>query len=99
MAQDSSSSSQSTNVAVKPKLKDLDGHFPFIPPTSKEDWEKRADEVRMQLKVALGIHPMPQLPALNPVVHSPKEMDGYRVEKVILESFQGYSSPEHCIDL
>ena len=87
IAQDSSI--QTTPAAVKPKLKDLDGHFPFTPPASKEDWEKRAEEVRTQLKVALGIHPMPRLPALNPVVHSAKEMDGYRVEKVIIESFPG----------
>ena len=46
------------DVRLQP-LKDLDGYFPFTPPTSKADWEKRAERVRRQILVAEGLWPMP----------------------------------------
>lgn len=79
----------SPDAATVTKIKDLDGHFPFKPPVSKEEWEKRAEQVRTQLKVAVGIHPMPQLPPLKPSVHGKRDLDGYSVEKVSLESLPG----------
>src|SRR5438477_2773025 len=39
--------------------KDLDGYFPFAPPASREDWEKRAERVRRQILVSEGLWPMP----------------------------------------
>ena len=72
-----------------PVLKDLNGHFPFVPPGDREAWERRAAEVRQQLIVSLGLDPMPRFPKTPPVVHSLRKMDGYSVEKVILESFPG----------
>ena len=42
-------------------LKDLDGHFPFAVPESKEAWESRAKDLRQQLLVSLGMYPMPTL--------------------------------------
>ena len=39
-------------------LKDLDGYFPFTPPTSKADWSKRAERVRRQILVSQGLWPM-----------------------------------------
>lgn len=76
-------------ASFKPTLKDLDGHFPFQVPTSLDAWEKRAAEVRQQLKVTLGVHPAPQLPPLQATVHSPRQMDGYSIEKVSIESIPG----------
>ncbi|MCU0712305.1 MAG: acetylxylan esterase [Pirellula sp.] len=70
-------------------LKDLDGHFPFDVPVSKEAWEARAAELRRQIKVSLGLTPMPTLAPLKPTIHSRREMDGYAVEKFYIESFSG----------
>ncbi len=86
---DKQAQGQEKPPTYKPALKDLDGHFPFDLPSSREAWEKRAAEVRQQLKTTLGVYPTPALAPLNPIVHSPKKMDGYVVEKVILESLPG----------
>ncbi len=70
-------------------IKDLDGHFPFAVPESKEAWEVRASELRQQMLVSLGMYPMPTLAPMKPVVHSRREMDGYAIEKVFFESLPG----------
>jgi len=70
--------------------KDLDGYFPFQPSANPEAWKKRAEEVRRQLFVALGLWPMPKPTPLNPVIHGKVERDGYTVERVYFESFPGF---------
>src|SRR6185436_4193724 len=40
-------------------LKDLDGYFPFTPSKNKDEWEKRAEQVRRRILVANGLWPMP----------------------------------------
>ncbi len=71
------------------ELKDLDGHFPFTAPETLAAWESRAQELRMQLRVSLGLFPMPKLAPALPTVHSRQEMDGYAVENVYFESLPG----------
>lgn len=71
-------------------LKDLDGYFPFTVPASPEAWAKRAEEVRMQLRVALGVWPEPTRTPLNPVVYGKIEGDDYTIEKVYFESMPGF---------
>jgi dienelactone hydrolase len=71
-------------------LKDLNGYFPFQPPASKEAWEDRAERVRRQILVTLGLWPMPPKTELNAVVHGRMELDGYAVEKVFFESVPGF---------
>jgi dienelactone hydrolase len=71
-------------------LKDLDGYFPFTPPTSPGDWSQRAETVRRQLLVALGLWPMPSRSPLNPVIHGRIDRDDYTVEKVYFESVPGF---------
>ena len=46
-------------------LKDLDGYFPFTPPASKAEWEKRAERVQRQVLVSQGLWPMPTKTPLN----------------------------------
>lgn len=77
-------------VAAAGKLKDLDGHFPFTVPADLAQWEQRADAVRQQLRVALGIWPMPKLAEVKAVRHSKHVMDGYTVENVFFESLPGF---------
>lgn len=71
------------------KLKDLDSHFPFQVPESLDVWNKRAEQLRLQLKVALGIHPFPQLAKVDPTIHGKLDLDGYSIEKVYFESLHG----------
>lgn len=78
------------SVAPAGSLKDLDGHFPFQVPGDLKSWEQRAEAVRQQLRVALGIWPMPTLAKLSPVRHGRRELDGYIVEKVFFESLPGF---------
>src|SRR4051812_13034242 len=77
------------DVRLKP-LKDLNGYFPFTPPKSKAEWEKRADRVRRQILVAEGLWPMPTKTPLNAVIHGKTETPEYTVEKVYFESAPGF---------
>jgi cephalosporin-C deacetylase-like acetyl esterase len=70
--------------------KDLNGYFPFTPPADKQTWDDRAEKVRTQLKVALGLWPMPEKTPLNAVIHGKIERDGYTVEKVYFSSMPGH---------
>lgn len=71
-------------------LKELDGYFPFTPPESREAWTQRAEQVRMQLRVALGLFPEPTRTPLKAVVHGRLERDDHTVEKVFFESMPGF---------
>jgi hypothetical protein len=72
-------------------LRTLGDYFPFTPVVSKEAWEKRAESLRRQVRVATGVWPLPaERPALNAQVFGKIERDDYTVEKVILESFPGH---------
>jgi dienelactone hydrolase len=78
-------------VADKPlALKDLNGHFPMTVPATREQWESRAEELRLQVKIALGIHPLPPLSKSEPVIYGKREMDGYSIEKMYFESLPGF---------
>jgi dienelactone hydrolase len=69
---------------------DLNGYFPFTPPASKEAWEKRRQELKTQLHVALGLWPMPERGPVRATVHGPIRRDGYTVEKVFFASLPGH---------
>jgi len=71
-------------------LKDLNGYFPFMPAESKQQWERRADELRRKMLVALGLWPMPTKTPLNPVIHGSIDQGDYTVEKAYFESFPGF---------
>ncbi len=72
------------------KPKDYNGYFPWTPPTSKEDWEKRRQEVREQVLVANGLWPLPEKTDLKAVVHGKIDRDGYTIEKVFFASYPGH---------
>lgn len=77
------------DVRLEPP-KDLDGYFPFQPAASPEEWSKRADPLRRQIQVALGLWPRPTKTPLHAVVHGKVERDDYTVEKVYFESVPGF---------
>lgn len=70
--------------------KDLNGYFPFTPPTSLDDWAKRREWVQRQILVSQGLWPMPTKTPLNAVIHGKIERDGYTIEKVYFESAPGF---------
>lgn len=70
--------------------KDLDGYFPFKPYESKDAWEKRAEELRTQMKVALGLWPMPEKTPLNAQIRGKQDFGDYTVERVYFESMPGF---------
>ncbi len=70
--------------------KDLQGYFPFNPPSSLSEWDARKDYVRRQILVAEGLWPMPTKTPLNAVVHGKVEGDGFTVERVYFESAPGF---------
>lgn len=71
-------------------LKDLNGYFPFNPPSNLEDWNKRSDRLKHRIATVLGLWPEPEKTPLNPVIHSSKSFDGYSVLNVFFESFPGF---------
>ncbi len=83
--------SQAQNgTQAAPKLKDLNGFFPFEVPKSLEDWERRAEELRRRVLVANNLWPMPARTPLNAVVHGKIEREGFTIEKVHFESIPGF---------
>src|SRR5438477_1072676 len=77
------------DVRLQPP-KDLNGYFPFTPPTSKAEWDKRAEYVRRQILVSQGLWPMPTKTPLNAVIHGKIDRPDYSVEKVYFESAPGF---------
>src|SRR5437762_8607774 len=77
------------DIRLEP-LKDLDGYFPFTPPTSMAAWEKRAERVRRQILLSQGLWPVPTKTPLNAVIHGKIDRGEYTVEKVYFESVPGF---------
>ncbi len=72
------------------KPRDLNGYFPFTPPSSKAAWEARRRELREHLLVAEGLWPLPERGPIQATIHSPIQRDGYTVEKVFFASLPGH---------
>jgi len=80
---------QAEDIRLQPP-KDLNGYFPFDPPSSLSEWDVRKEQVRRQILVSQGLWPMPTKTPLNAVIHGKIEGDGYTVEKVYFESAPGF---------
>ncbi|WP_165220799.1 alpha/beta hydrolase [Aquisphaera insulae] len=63
----------------------------FQPPASLEAWRDRAEHLREQMLVALGLWPSPRKTPLNPKVYGKLQRDGYTIEKVVLETLPGFT--------
>lgn len=70
--------------------KSLNGYFPFTPPASKAEWDKRADYVRRQILISQGLWPLPTKTPLNAVIHGKIDFPDYSVEKGYFESSPGF---------
>lgn len=80
---------QAADVRLEPP-KDLNGYFPFSPPSSLSEWDARRDYVRRQILVSQGLWPMPTKTPLNAVIHGKVDCGEYTVEKVYFESVPGF---------
>lgn len=56
---------------------------------SKESWESRKQELRACMRAALGLDQLTASPGSQPIVTSKREMDGYTVENVAIETLPG----------
>jgi dienelactone hydrolase len=70
--------------------KDLNGYFPFTPPTSREQWNTRAEKLKRQMLLSQGLWPLPTKTPLNAVVHGKVERDDFTCERVYFESMPGF---------
>ncbi len=70
--------------------KDLNGFFPFDPPSTLEEWEKRKEKLVLRMQVATGLYPMPPKSPLNAIIHGKINRPGFTVEKVYFESVPGF---------
>lgn len=79
-------------AAPAPGVHDKDHPAPFVADQYRDRaaWEHRRDFLKRQLRVALGLFPMPEKTPLNPVIHGKIERDGYTIEKVYLTSLPGH---------
>lgn len=58
---------------------------------TKEDWEIRAEVIRQGLITGMKLDQMPKVDNnFKPIIHSTREMDGYIVENIAIESFPGF---------
>jgi len=59
--------------------------------TTKADWEQRAEVIREGLVKGMKLDQMPKRDTpFNTIIHSTREMDGYIVENIAIESFPGF---------
>jgi dienelactone hydrolase len=70
--------------------KTYNDYFPWTPPTSKEAWQKRRQQVREQVLVATGLWPAPPKTPLQPIIHGKIDRDDYTIEKVFFASYPGH---------
>jgi len=58
---------------------------------NKEEWEARTKVIRQGIVDGLGWDRIPDYRGnFNPIIHSSREMDGYIVENIAIESFPGF---------
>src|SRR5579883_323254 len=63
----------------------------FQAPASAAAWRDRAAHLREQMLVTLGLWPMFPRTPLKPQVYGKLQRDGYTIEKVVLETFPGFT--------
>lgn len=58
---------------------------------TKSDWESRAEVIRKGIISGMNLDQMPKRDTrFNVIIHSTREMDGYIVENIAIESFPGF---------
>ncbi len=63
--------------------------FPITTFSSREEVDRRREELRFNLRMAAGLYPWPEKTPLNPRYEDVGEYEGYSVKKVMFESSPG----------
>jgi len=64
--------------------------MPFAPSPDLAHWQARAERLRRQALVAVGLWPMPPRGPVEATIHGRIRRDGYTVEKVFFQSLPGF---------
>src|SRR5687768_11355537 len=71
--------------------RDLDHPTTFVPAfKTRSEWMARAETLRRQVRVALGLLPWPERGSLNATVRGRIVRDGYTIQHVAFESVPGH---------
>jgi cephalosporin-C deacetylase-like acetyl esterase len=68
----------------------LNGDHPWLPPDSLDEWSERREEALLQLRIAVGLEPMPPKPPLKSSQQLIAERDDYSVFALRVESLPGH---------
>jgi hypothetical protein len=63
----------------------------FQAPETAAAWRDRAEHLRDRMRVTLGLWPMFPKTPLRPRIYGKVQRDGYTIEKVVLETFPGFT--------
>ena len=66
-----------------------DTHFPMPRFDSREAVDARREELRFNLRMAVGLYPWPEKTPLNTRRELVGEYDGYTIYKIMFESYPG----------
>jgi len=62
----------------------------FVPPSNKEEWQKRAEYLREQVLIAAGLWPMPPKPELKAVIHGKIDRGDSRWRRFFFRAIRGF---------
>jgi len=71
-------------------IRHLNRYYTWPGYESKEEWQRRAEDLREHIKVSCGLWPEPDRCPLNARIFGRIERDGYSIEKVFFESYPGF---------
>ena len=78
-----------TRLTIDEKLTPY-SHLLFVPSKTIDEWNEYAEYLRRQVKVGLGLWPMPTQTPLHAIIHGLVERKDYTVEKVYFQSIPGH---------
>ena len=81
--------SRTVNDARGAKSRDLNTPYDF-PKYTKEEWTEKSEELRQQIRVAIGLVPKHEPTPLNAQISGKIEREDYTVENVHFEAFPGF---------
>lgn len=58
--------------------------------SSKTEWAKRADNIRLAILRGTDLDPLPEKTPLNPIIRNKRKLDGYSVANAAFEALPGY---------
>lgn len=70
--------------------RDTNTHHLFTPPSDRAVWDRRVKELREQIIVSAGLHPMPVKTPLNPQITGHSEGVDFTVDNVEIETVPGF---------